>query len=378
MIIEMRPAATPLVSSYLFLIPAALGLFIALSCKTPPIISNPPKPILTRHDYHWVVDTLGDYGGLTELYDVAIISDTDIWAVGHIEMKDSTGMIDYVHPYNAAHWDGTKWTLERIKVRSLQYIEDWMVLENVFVAQPNDIWFIAEGGGQTRLINGKWTLGDSLGTAALSGRVWGTSSSNIYFVGGTGIEHYNGATFEKISSGTKTIALKDVWGDYSPKIGGYDVLCLLSNGNDVKQGRQLLRISGNLGIGYSTSRLSDSGLPNDLAGLWFKSGEKYMIVGDGIYQKHDIESAGSWDTIPWRDAIDGYVQTIAGLDTNDIFLAGAYGTLSHYNGQTWRKYYPMPGINVGYSPVKMLGDFVVVAGGTLGAVGQRGIVLRGH
>ncbi len=41
------------------------------------------------------------------LYDVAIIDENNIWAVGEIYMNDSLGNPDPKR-YNAIHWDGTK------------------------------------------------------------------------------------------------------------------------------------------------------------------------------------------------------------------------------------------------------------------------------
>ena len=47
------------------------------------------------------------------LYDVAIIDENNIWAVGEIYLNDSLGQPDPT-PYNAVHWDGISWNLKKI------------------------------------------------------------------------------------------------------------------------------------------------------------------------------------------------------------------------------------------------------------------------
>ncbi|MGB9664445.1 MAG: hypothetical protein ACPL25_05950 [Ignavibacteria bacterium] len=60
----------------------------------------------TSHEFSWEITYLGD-GGSSVLYDVAIINENNIWAVGEIYMNDSLGRPE-PNAYNAIHWDGTK------------------------------------------------------------------------------------------------------------------------------------------------------------------------------------------------------------------------------------------------------------------------------
>ncbi len=73
------------------------------------------------------------------LYDVAIIDENNIWAVGEIYMNDSLGNPDY-KVYNAAHWDGIEWELKRIPYyyNGQTYYSG---IKAIYAFNENDIWF---------------------------------------------------------------------------------------------------------------------------------------------------------------------------------------------------------------------------------------------
>ncbi len=62
----------------------------------------------TSHNFTWQTFTFGDrnYGSST-LYDVAIIDENNIWAVGEIYLLDTLGQPD-LSPYNKIHCDGNR------------------------------------------------------------------------------------------------------------------------------------------------------------------------------------------------------------------------------------------------------------------------------
>ena len=59
------------------------------------------------HNFTCQTFTFGEHSS-SSLYDVAIINENDIWAVGEIYMNDSLGNPDPI-AYNVLHWDGTSW-----------------------------------------------------------------------------------------------------------------------------------------------------------------------------------------------------------------------------------------------------------------------------
>ena len=68
----------------------------------------------TSSNFTWQTFTFGEHSS-SVLYDVAIIDENNIWAVGEIYMKDSLGSPD-PHAYNAVHWDGSEWKVKKISV----------------------------------------------------------------------------------------------------------------------------------------------------------------------------------------------------------------------------------------------------------------------
>jgi hypothetical protein len=78
-----------------FTLSAAACILACSSCSEKPTQPPPPpatEPDTTSHDFTWTTYTLGD--GQSYLQDVYAVSDTDVWAVGEIYLKDSTGNLD--------------------------------------------------------------------------------------------------------------------------------------------------------------------------------------------------------------------------------------------------------------------------------------------
>ena len=64
----------------------------------------------SSHDFQWEVIEFPSPYGSGVLYDVAVIDENDIWAVGEIYSDSAQPSL----PYNAVHWDGSQWELRRI------------------------------------------------------------------------------------------------------------------------------------------------------------------------------------------------------------------------------------------------------------------------
>jgi len=87
----------------------------------------------TSHNFSWQSWTFGEHSS-SVLYDVAIINENDIWAVGEIYMNDSLGNPDPTS-YNAVHWDGQNWEL----IKTGGY--GGYPRRTVFAFSANDVWF---------------------------------------------------------------------------------------------------------------------------------------------------------------------------------------------------------------------------------------------
>jgi len=265
----------------------------------------------TSHSFSWEIDSLGIYGSY--LNDVAIVDENDIWVVGNIE-TDSTS-------YNAAHYDGSEWELTLIvnpdPIMGIIYFSD------------NDIWMV--NGYPIHWDGNEWTLYPlhNYGMQVAVEHLWGTSSSNMYFVGLNGsIVHYDGSSFVQMASGTD-VDLKDIAGtpdgEHVFAVGrehistAPSVALEFENGNwntlYYTEGTQ--PHDGNLGWIYGVDVLEDTVYFSTTSGLWkynYMTNMSLLIPNTVI----DFNSIA--------------VLHININSQNDIFFVGAGGHYIHFNG----------------------------------------------
>ncbi len=334
------------------LIAVCIALFIvSFSCD---LLTGPHKSggvDTTSHAWTFEIDTLGD--GASQLYDVAIVSTSPplAYAVGRMYLKDSTGQLN-PNIHNLAKWDGTGWTFLQVSVK-LTYMASSVVtdqdpLQSVFPISENDVWFVSRAGGVTRLRYGNWDLldipyGEGPGAAS---KTWGTSSSNMYFVSNNGrIVRYDG--FWHTLTSSTSLDIRDIWG--SPD--GSQVLAVA--------GSKILKIQGS-----TVSTISDSGVEGSLNGTWFVPDQKYYAVGGGIYWKNRLTDP-VWNTYA-PGVVTSYVsESIAGNDTNDVFVVGDSFEMLHYNGRSWYNYKDVVPLSYGVlGSVAMKGNLMIAVGFT--------------
>ena len=352
-----------------FLLIAAKSLLILPACK-PGNMAVDANADTTSHNFAFQIDTLGD-GNSSLLNDVCIIDENNIWAVGEIYFKDVSGQFNDP-PYNAARWDGQKWNLIRIPTR-IWNTNTFITapLKTIIAFGPNDIWVTT--GGQVIRYNGQdwgqWQfLFSDLNDNTFGGinKFWGTSNSQLWGGGNKGnIFHFNGSTWQKLSSGT-TVDIQDIWGAVDGKTGQQTILAVASYRAAVPQDKQLLRIQNN-----TVSILSDAGLPFDLSGIWFTVGERYFVVGDGVYYSDVLGNLWQSDSshpLLYKDAIRGLAQ-------NDIFITGSFGLVSHYNGATWKHYTgsELPPFYGRYKAASYKGNLLIA----VGWFDEQAVILRG-
>jgi|WetSurMetagenome_2_1015567.scaffolds.fasta_scaffold99401_2 hypothetical protein len=284
----------------------------------------------TSHNFTWQTFEFGQHSS-SVLYDVAIIDENNIWAVGEIFMNDSLGNPDPKR-YNAAFWNGTEWTVQRIPY-FYQGQPFYNPIYSIYSFSNNDIWFC--GNGVIRW-NGSQYIPISIPTSVWGpynmNKLWGTSSNDLYVVGNNGnIAHFNASAWTKIESGT-TLNIYDIWGDINPKTNEYEIIALASN---IYQGldRAIIKIKNN-----SSELINDLGVSNTISGIWFKTGEKYILsTGGGLYQKSNL-SENIWSK--WFQGFTQYyIFKIRGNGLNDIVGAGGVGEIVHFNGLTMQSYF---------------------------------------
>ena len=293
------------------------------------------------------------------LYDVAIIDENNIWAVGEIFMNDSLGNPDPTF-YNAVHWDGNTWELKRVLYQG----SIWSI-KTIYAFTENDIWFSAF----VRYINGQYI--DLPIPAILMGwsknKVWGTSSNDLYVVGNDGnIAHYNGSTWTKIESGT-TLHLTDIYGN--------------TDGNIYAAGVDIPNIKGVL-VKNSTPNIwnvmiegeviDETQLFTKLFGsfgaIWVDEIGTVYTGGDFLYQfknkKWDFVRSLPENYLGGDQYYIGYIYSIRGNKSNDIILAGDRNTLRHFNGIDWSEIgIPyLPNRHIFWRSVQMKGNLTVAVG----------------
>ena len=318
----------------------------------------------TSNNFTWQTYTFGGANGSSVLFDVAIINDSDIWAVGEIHTKETdqwnADSTKWIQPYNAVHWNGHKWELKRIAgsgyPRSV-----------VYAFGENDVWFDGtihwDGVNYTVHMEGFPLLPNGDGWRINS--MWGTSSEDFYIVGNGGnIAHYNGSKWTKIESGT-TLPFQDIWGN------GGQVLALASSHHYL--GRQLYSLQGN-----TATAISESGLYYVFGGIWFVANKKYYVVGDGVFEKTSLQSA-SWYRYPLGVAASYYSNAIRGSGINDIVIAGSYGDISHFNGKSWFEYKKLINTENRLLSVSIKGNIVIAVGYKYtGGIDDYGIIYLGR
>jgi len=278
----------------------------------------------TSHNFTWQTFTFGEH--TSTLYDVAVINENNIWAVGEIYINDSLGNPDPIC-YNAVHWNGQSWEL----IKTGGY--GGYPRKTVFAFSENDVWFDGvikwDGINYTVHKNG-WPLMPN-GDGWQVNKMWGSSSNDLYAVGNNGnIAYYNGSSWKKIESGTTT-ALTDIYGDgENVFICGYEdfkpTVLLKYENNIVK------KIVEETEFNYKTDFISGW-----VKGIWVKRNKLFSLTFYDLY-KSNVNTKGEGSAL-WKGDINSWgSNAVRGNDVNDIFTAGYDGLVWHYNGLGWKRY----------------------------------------
>jgi len=292
----------------------------------------------TSHNFNWQSWAFGAKGS-SILYDVAIIDNNNIWAVGEIYTEetytyDSLG--NWIDPYNAVHWDGNKWKLERLYF-NFQGSNFWGPIYSIFSFNENNIWF-----GMGSLINWDGTnfysvkIPDNI-FPSTANKIWGTSNEDLYVVGNNGlIAYYNGQLWRRIESKIN-LPLNDIWGTIQNN--EIFILCPASEIYQISD-KKILKINDDLSVSELEFPFSD----NRVHSIWFKDSSDVFICGASVFKRNRIGKYKKYNDLP-----NIFFRRIRGNDINDIMLTGDFGTLAHFNGQYWKQFTNLNEIDMFYS-----------------------------
>ena len=320
------------------------------------------------NDFTWVLDTLGDYG--TELNDVEVVSANNIWVVGEIAVPDSSNWIGPGNcNYNLARWNGSSWQFIQIiapvALNSIHYFDD------------DDLW-VTTNSFPIHWDGSTWTLfhTQEMGIPGSPGLAcWGTSSSNMYFVGREGaIVHYDGTSFTKIAQDYDT--------DFQDVVGTPDGEHVFVLGNSLwSPGEEML-------IHLETGTQIWGEIPYPVVGTeeikidarnMDVSGNKLylpMIGGVWTYNYSGLES--EFYNPPYSEYGSGVYRMTCAISPNNILFGGSKMNLLHFNGVSY-KYVDEIQYNLSHLVMKG-GDY---NGEVFAMVGylddwQHGVVARGY
>ena len=279
-----------------------------------------------------------DYNSLDA---VAALSGTDVWAVGEFDRFSQSGQKTL-----AEHWDGAKWTL----VRTPNSSQPVNVLAGVAAAGTKDVWAVGyqspASGSYSTLIehwdgaawkiirSGTFTGLLSSVTAVASDDVWAVGSTD--YVGSGLILHWNGKSW------TQTILNKQV----------YFRAVTAINKNDV----------------WAVGQLTNSTGVGDLTYAVHFDGKRWTHVPTpSPFRRHDLDQ--DWLT------------SLTALSSNDVWASavwrdGDFGILDHTFAEHWdgRQWQVVHTLNPGGN--SMYHDFWGVAAlnsGGVWAVGSAGL-----
>jgi len=357
------PMTKPFLILVLFL---SFIVFTSTDCKHSPTgLGDITQVDTTSHAFTFQQYSWGGGGG-SFLKDVAILSDTNIWVVGGINIVeyDSTGKQIYT-PYGAVHWDGTNWKLVKLPTNIGLTYTQYLTPTGIIAFSLNDIW-VANAGGIHKYdgikITRSYWIANYLGNAGVlsSGqivqKVWGTSDNNLYAVAtGGGIAHFDGSNWQKLSSPT-SLDIMNIYGATNPRNGKLEILAVATQLDSLPAQSQLLKIDG-------TSVTVVSTFSTTYFSTWFVPGEKYYIVGDGIITTPSMQNP-SWSSVTIDSTTQYEAGHVCGTNANDIFITGSNLDIIHFNGSTWYNYaHQIPSSYLGgYPGVALRGNTMVAVG----------------
>lgn len=260
----------------------------------------------TSHDIVWTIDTLGQPGNF--LNDVWGLDENNVWAVGYLNLPNGeSGIIK---------WNGSEWksfpTSSGVKYGIFGFSQS-----NIFVVGESiNRGFIAIWNGNN------WTeyrdeyflsRGDTVYPLRA---VWGSATNDVWAVGDKGtIIHWNGDGWKKVDARITT-RINAVWGTsqsdiYIVAVSGVNSALYKYNGS------VWVNISNNIGIFATT--------------LWKTEPGKLLIGGTALLEYNG--STFQQVYIPGRSR--GVIK-IRGNNLNNIFSAGDFGEITHYNGLSWK------------------------------------------
>ena len=112
-----------------------------------------------------------------------------------------------------------------------------------------------------------------------------------------------------------------------------------------------------------------------MAGIWFSPQREYYAVGAGIHRKRSLNDS-AWVVYPPGVVTSAGSWGVRGSDINDVFVAGSFGEVVHFNGVSWRSYFERHHLPTGALGPVAVTEHLVIAVGHLGSNGGAALIGR--
>jgi len=210
-------------------------------------------------------------------------------------------------------WDGSKWSdITSIYPFLVKTLGVWNVGKNYWFLRPGSGLYVSNLGSSGWK---HWPLGSSI---SAGGGIWGTSTTNIFVVGGKGLGygqyegvviHFNGTKWASMTLPAKTPMLYGVSGS-----GPHDVFAVGDKG-------AVLHFDGKAWTRQYSSTTSN------LHRAWVIGNKMYAVSSTGVVIHHQG---------PWKPVETNYpLNTIWGSSASDIHAVGNESYIVHYDGSKW-------------------------------------------
>lgn len=227
-------------------------------------------------------------------------------------------------------------------------------LEAVWGTSATDAWAVGRSGIALRWDGQTWTRTPSSVTALLSG-LWGDAADRYYAAGSGGaLIAWDGTAWVSVASAT-TKNLRAVYARANNDVWAVGAAGTVMRFNGLGWGAAPVE-------GIPDADGEEQPIPEELFAVWAASPTDAWAVGEaGRILRWD---GARWNIVEteWKTALRG----IYGLAANDIWAVGTAGQILHFNGEEWQKV-PNASIATLYA-IHGDGQGHVVAVGDLGTV----------
>ena len=302
---------------------------------------------LTSHAFKYVIDTLGVMNSW--LLDVAIADDGTIWAVGQVKIRDSTGKIEDV-AHNVVKWNGKEWEYLKMYFKPECGRPDSSAGEakSIFISNDRRIWI---GGAPAVLYQyqpdgmfNSLCIPQQIRHGTIQ-KIYVKNNRSLYAAGTSGTIYYWDGNWSRQQTETD-LGLTDI---ADTKAGLF--ACGISHNINKTAGVVLKQdgiywkkvIEGFFeGSGFRESELFKTQLYGNIESIWQDERGTLYACGNMLYQFKN----GKWGFVRafqdrlYDDQTRGYLHSIRGTASNDIFVFGERNTIRHFNGATWQQVEP--------------------------------------